>query len=66
MGLLLSLLLLAIAAGVWKWKATLVALPTQDGRTLLSTGGSNKKVEETLVVMVRDVFVFQGVPTQGS
>ena len=58
MGLLLALLLLAIATGIWKWKVTLVALPTTlyGGGTLLTTGGSNKKVEETLAAMVRDVF----------
>ena len=57
MGLLLILLLLGIVTGVWKRKATLVALPTQDSdRTLLTIGGSDKKVEEALVVMVHNVF----------
>jgi hypothetical protein len=57
MGSLLVLLLLGISTGVWKWKATLVVLPSHHGdRTLLTTGGSNKKVEEALVIMVRDVF----------
>jgi hypothetical protein len=66
MGLLLVLLLLGIVTGVWKRKATLVvALPTQDsGRTLLTTGGSNKKVEEALVVMVHDVFSGQFIPVR--
>jgi hypothetical protein len=65
-GLLLVLLLLGIVTGVWKRRATLVvALPTQDsGRTLLTTSGSNKKVEEALVVMVHDEFGGQFIPVR--
>jgi len=67
MGMLLVLLLLGISTGVWKWKATLVALPSHhSGRTLLTTGGSNKKVEEALLIMVRDVFGGQFVPVQDT
>jgi hypothetical protein len=55
-GTLLALFGLLILLGIVKWKATLFAVPTPDGRTRLTTGGSHSEVEETLADMVREEF----------
>jgi hypothetical protein len=57
LGLLLAFFGLLIVLGVvMKWKATLVAVSTPDGRTRLTTGGSHHQVRETLASMVREEF----------
>lgn|SRR5215212_5680218 len=66
MGIFLAVMLLIVALGIWKWRATLVTLPTQDGRTRLTAGGSNPKVNETLEAMVQEVFGDQAVPAHGT
>ncbi len=40
--------LILIFLGVWKWKASVVAFSTTDGKTRLTVGGSNPAVEKTL------------------
>ena len=56
LGLLLAFLDPVIVLGIVKWKATLFAVSTPDGRTRLTTGGSHQQVEETLADMVREEF----------
>jgi hypothetical protein len=55
-GFAVVLALLLVALGIWKWKATVMAVPAPDGQTRLTVGGSNPKVEDTLKAWIAEEF----------